>query len=550
MISEIIDFAEHCFGKSGVAGTDYSRRERKNQVIVIKTKKDLSYDSAETFTDDKKLHAFLNLLNDLNVPKESNDFKNWLIRQNSLASINKRLGSTSGPMNSVPYVLSLSEKNLEEFEKKVKLMRDPSDGWKTKPELQSKLTKAVKSVYLSWWTSAGKTHTHPKNTLIFILLPIKIDGVERTYIYQSFENDRKQEWENPRFVTSSEEKCQVCGKSANLGYPFDFTYQAKKPFLTHKGRPDMDGIEFRICGECNAQYRSAFDSLQHAGFRLFPIFHGGMPRGLTFVNEDGGAKRFREIMEQMAKLSTLNKFDFQLVGMTNDGIWLYDYVSGYSLYLNKTQDLRYSRFYSRFHAEADMWRVFGIQKNYPYFDDNPEQLASRHARSRIAIMSIRERIFNFVYRGDDSALSREDISQATDYRIRELLLDDTITLNNANEILESAIRLSKVVGCKVMEVPKEDQENAELTGNVFRIILSKSKAKNPHELLGLALDKPRMDGVKSVLSRLLDRYHHTFVDLEKEDEKMISKALGAKYTVNRFDLLKIYFYKGYFEVNE
>lgn len=548
MIGEIIKFAEYCG-----AGTGYSGRERKNQVIIIKTKEDVScvsYDGAETFTDDKKLRAFLNLLNDLNVPKEPNDFKNWLIRQNSLASTNKRLGSTSGPMNSVPHVLSLSEKNLEEFEKKVGYMRDPSDGWKTKPELQSKLTNAMKSIYLSWWTSAGKTHTHPKNTLIFIMLPAKIDDVERMYIYQAFENDRKQEWENPKFVTSSEEKCQVCGKSAHLGYPFDFTYQAKKPFLTHKGRPDMDGIEFRICGDCNAQYRMAFDSLQQARFRLFPIFQGDMlrirNRGLTFVNEDGGAKSFREIMEQMAKLSTQNKFDFQLVGMTNDGIWLYDYVSGYSLYLNETQDPRYSRFY----AEADMWSVFGIQKNYPYFDDNPKQLATRHARIRIAIMSMRERIFNFVYRGDDSALSREDISQAADYRIRELLLDNAVKLKNANEVLKSAIRLSKVVRCKFMEVPKEDQESAELTGNVFRTILSKSKAKNPHELLGLALDKPRMDGVKSVLSRLLDKYHHTFVDLKKEDEKMISKALGAKYTVDRFDLLKIYFYKGYFEVSE
>jgi len=453
-------------------------------------------------------------------------------------------------MNSVPYVLSLSEKNLEEFEKKVGLMRDPSDGWKTKPELQSKLTEAMKSVYLDWWTSAGKTHTSQKDTLIFILLPSKIDDVERREIYDAFENDRKQEWENRKFVTSSEEKCQVCGKSAHLGYPFDFTYQPKKPFLTHKGRPDVDGIGFRICGDCNAGYRMAFDSLKQAGFRLFPIFQEDMSRiqkrGLIFINEDGGAKRFREIMEQMAKQSGRNSFNFQLVGMTNDGIWLYDYVSSYSLYLNETQNPRYSRF----NAETDMWRVFGIQKNYPYFDDNPKQLASRHARIRGAIMSMRERIFNFVYRGDDSAISKEDISQATDYRIRELLLDNTIMLKNANEVIESAIRLSNVVRCKVMEVPKEDQENAELTGNVFRTILSKSKAKNPHELLGLALDKPRMDGVKSVLSRLLDKYHHAFVDLKKEDEKMISKALGAKYTVDRFDLLKIYFYKGYFGGSE
>lgn len=545
MIGEIIKFAEYCG-----AGTGYSGRERKNQVIIIKTKEDVSgvsYDGAETFTDDKKLRAFLNLLNDLNVPKEPNDFKNWLIRQNSLASTNKRLGSTSGPMNSVPCVLSLSAKNLEKFEKKVGLMKDPSDGWKTKPELQSKLTEEIKSVYLSWWTSAGKTHTPPENTLIFILLPSKIDDVERMHIYQAFKNDRKQEWENPKFVTSSEEKCQVCGKSAHLGYPSDFTYQAKKPFLTHKGRPDMNGIEFRICSDCNTDYRMALENLQQARFRLFPIFQEDMPQGLTFVNdEDGGAKSFREIMKQMAKQSGRNNFNFQLVGMRNDGIWLYDYISGYSFYLNETQNLKYSRF----NAEKDMWGIFGIQKNYPYFNDSPKQLASRNARIRSAIMSMRERIFNFVYRGDDSALSREDISQAADYRIRELLLDNTIKLKNANEVLESAIRLSKVVRCKVMEVPKEDQKNAELTGNVFRIILSKSKAKNPHELLGLALDKPRMDGVKSVLSRLLDRYHHTFVDLGKEDEKRISKALGAKYTVDRFDLLKMYFYKGYFEVSE
>jgi len=79
MIQDIIKFAEYCFGKSLSAGTGYSRRERKNQVIIIKTKKDahgLSYDGAEKFTDDKKLSEFLKTLDDLNVPKEPNDFKN------------------------------------------------------------------------------------------------------------------------------------------------------------------------------------------------------------------------------------------------------------------------------------------------------------------------------------------------------------------------------------------------------------------------------------------------------------------------------------------
>jgi len=79
MIREIIDFAEYCG-----AGTGYYGRKRDNQVIIIKTKEEVSrvsYDSAETVTDDKKLRAFLNLLNDLNVPKEPNGFKNWLITE-------------------------------------------------------------------------------------------------------------------------------------------------------------------------------------------------------------------------------------------------------------------------------------------------------------------------------------------------------------------------------------------------------------------------------------------------------------------------------------
>ncbi|MBN2122530.1 hypothetical protein JW721_05775 [Candidatus Micrarchaeota archaeon] len=103
-----------------------------------------------------------------------------------------------------------------------------------------------------------------------------------------------------------------------------------------------------------------------------------------------------------------------------------------------------------------------------------------------------------------------------------------------------------------MEIPKEDQENARKLGEAFRVVTELSEAGNKHALLSLALDKPHVDGAKSVLARLLDKFHHKFSDIDcsEDKRKLITDALDSNYSVTRFDLLKPYFYAGYFEVKK
>ena len=67
-------------------------------------------------------------------------------------------------------------------------------------------------------------------------------------------------------------------------------------------------------------------------------------------------------------------FDFLLVGLSREydnPLWLFDYVSSYSLYLGKLESKEESETYTRFDLEHDSWEILGFKRKdyeyYPYF---------------------------------------------------------------------------------------------------------------------------------------------------------------------------------------
>jgi len=542
MIKDLILFAEQIDSNES---SRITARETKNPVIIINTSEEsdsIKFTGFELFDDknDQKLIEFFGNIPDLEIPINANEIRNWIKKQNKIRkSSNKKLGSTSGLMNSVPYVVIMSKKNYAEFEKKTIEMKPPKEGWKTFPELQNKLTEDIKQVYIDFWKKQEIDEEKLKESIIFVVLPKKIGTYERKKLYSAFEEDRKNEWENADNNSKIEMNCPICGELGILGTHSDDTYQDKKPFYHRYDRPESIG--FRLCLKCTTRYDVSKETLFSAGFRIFPLFSKDhIPNGMYFISDEGKAKNFREIITELREKTKRDIFDFQLVALSGDRIWLCDYITGYSPFFQNG--------YSRFYAEHDIWHILGLEKYYPYFDDPPK---SRYGSIRSAIYAMRDKIFNYVYRGENQTLAIEDINQITDLRIKELIRNISKPEKDCKKTLESAIRLLDKACLRwkdMVDISQQDQENAKMLGKAFRIVTNLSEAENKHNLLTLALDKPKIDGVKSVLSRLLDRFHHKFNELESDEQKIISNCLDAKYSIDRFDLLKTYFYIGYFNV--
>lgn len=593
IVKDIIDFATRLeIDAEGVGARPEKKRD--DLIIVIHTRPDgegIKFESYETLNTNEKICAFLERTPDLKFSVTPDGFRHWITRQINLQDDpNKRLGSMSGPMNSVPYVVKLSKNNLKVSEKnpdgfrgKINKMKASKEVWKddgkVSKAIKERLTECSKKAYLAFWDSISN---EPRNgimdTLVFVLFPQDIGGYNRRDVYVSFESDRGKEWGNKKFVTKKSEICPVCNNIRVLGPLSGETYQSKKPFLKRIDRPDEYGL--RVCLECMGKYRDAEKRILNAGFRIFPIFgEGTIPsKNFHLLEDDGRPKSFHKIFSDLKKTDR-TRFDFQLVGFSEGTLWLCDYITGYSPYFEpEAAEQPNENTYSRFSAESDFWGILGVKYNYPYFQTLKEIKKHKDLRnidnSSISfILGVRERVFDFVYRGDDVALGRKDVTTAVDLRVKRAIYGKADCESACREIVQKGTRLLRMFetvvvpeknrqkadkgSCQVLGrcndmgvVLEEDRQKAKLLGKVFRGVIGLSEAGNKHNLLSLALDKPDIDGVKSVLARLLDKFKHKFNELKPDEQRMISDALGAEYSVKQFEPLKVYFYAGYFEVGE
>ena len=553
MINELIEFAalvKHA--NRQVASSVYTPNKKYKQVFIVNTLNSetrLEFSGYELLKTDIELDAFIKTVPELEL-LDANNFITWIVTQNRIRSSgNKRLGSVSGLMNSVPYVCILTSKNFANFENKAKEMRPPTSGWKTYQEVQNNITESLSQIYITFWKSANLKDSDI-NSLVFVLFPKIVAGIPREELYKAFERDRKYEWENDEYCSTKKLSCPVCQKEDVLGTHEYDTYQLKKPFLMHLGRPER--FSFRLCMDCSVKYSDAMASLRKAGFKIFPLFaKNSIPSGMTFTNDNGSALSFSAIFSEIEKHAKKERYDFQLMAISGSEVWLCDYVSGYSPYFKgKGVDG-----YTRFIVEDDIWEILGIKREsgkYPYFTDEPESPKYRNTPRWIKsyIYTFRESIFNFVYRGQDT-ITKEMLTELVDAAIRHKITEQSNAYKSCTRICELTLSLFRIVRWRTMEeIQKEDQENAKKLGEAFRIVVSLSEAENTHNLISPVLDKPCMEDVKRGLSKLLDKFHYKFGDLSSEQQELISTCLEAQYKVDRFELLKMYFYAGYFKVKK
>jgi len=563
MIPEIISFAERIKNETATAPVKELNKKngrepnKRPAIIVLETEgsdTDLKLKGEmKILDDDSKIEAFLETVRDLHAlefEKSAEGFRRWLRDQIHIRNINKCLGSTGGLLNSIPFAFQLTEKNISGFENKASKMK--FNEWaEPNKTVKTNLTDGLRALYLSLHEdeTRWKVLSENEKSLVFVLLPDSICDISRYLFYQAFGDDRRSEPENEKFLSEKEMSCPICKKSARLTNPRDQTYQSKKPFLFHVGRGGEDSqYSFRLCLTCENKYEDAKDAISTAKFRIFPLFSDkDTEKDFRYTDEYGVARNFKDIMSDPLIRSIRKErkeFNFHLIARSGSDIWLCDYICGYSPFITGPEGQDYNRF-----DLENAWKDLFNVKFINYFDDKPD-FGSRSNHITSIYLALRQKIFSSVYRGENNLLKREDVERVCDLRIREILIKESKLNKNCQEAVQAAFELLNILRWEIMDVPtKEDQQNALKLGRAFRIVIGKSKAENPHNLLSLALDKPTMDGAKSILTRLLDKYHHAFNELEPH-RALISECLKAQYHVNKFDLLKTQFYAGYFEVSQ
>lgn len=533
MISELIKFADT------VGYSDIPQKEVKNQIIVIDTVtdgKNIGYKSYRIINEDEKISEFLKEVSDIEyLPADPKSFRNWLYenKQPPYKDHNKGLGGSQGLGNSIPFIFELTEKNRKDFQKKLNTGLTPTDGWKSNPELQDELTENLKEIYEQFWEKFEKSNIEigdGEDPICVILMPTKYREIAREEIYRMFIADRKTEVPNKKFSSNEKNNCPICREKDTLYAPV--TYQDKKPFLKRSDRPNP--YESLVCAKCCVKVHDAIEMLRKRQFRLFPIFHV-IDRTPVMTHDDGTALTFREAINEVPATEN-GTYDFYLVGLSgkNAEIWLYDYISGYKKNIGTM---------ARFEAESIMWTDIIGKKKPAYFDE----LTGLNGNTQGYAQSIRDKIFQLVYRGDDSAVTKEDTIHGVVLRIKDEIYNTKNPEGRCKKIVESSLKLFKVLRWgSAMAVSKEDQNNAEELGKAYRTVVELSEAGNKHLLLSPGADKPMVEGVQQCLANLVHKYKHKFNELEKEDETLIGNALEAKYETKEFNKLKMYFYAGYF----
>ncbi|MBN2122094.1 hypothetical protein JW721_03490 [Candidatus Micrarchaeota archaeon] len=408
MIKEIIHFAQHTFGST----TSSRVRPMKNEVVVVRLSQSgsdsssLQFDSYTIFRTDEELSEFMKTVPDLDLQLDPNRFRNWL---NDNIEIwtgkqggNKKLGSKSGLMTCVPHAFRLSKNLLaKDFNDKLDKTTSPSEGWKSQKEFQDKLMANIKKAYSSFWERAKNDGHIPKeNSLVFALLPETVNSLPRKQIYSMFSNDRKSEPTNTKAV-DIKGICPICNNELASTFIEGDTYNPGKPFLRRLDR--TDDVALRVCLGCAINYKNAVESIGKAGFRIFPIFERDIVP-YELMMEDGKAKGFGKIFEELDSRMKLPEYNFQLVALSHGKIWLCDYVGAYCPFFRE-------KHYSRFQAQGDFWNIVTGRnmKFYPYFEELPKEVVG-DVRGTVETMC--SKVFDFVYRGDDGAFCNEDVSNA------------------------------------------------------------------------------------------------------------------------------------------
>ena len=600
IINKIINFKEFFSPNKEPDEEQNNKSKMKYNIFILYTKltnNTIEYSKFERITNSDEFNKseFINRIHDSEIiPRNLDLFNNWLKKENDLLETNKRIGSRQGLNNSVPYVCIVGDKIYGNFEEKAKKMKE---GLLKRKDIQSSqglvkelpsITDSLSEVYCSFLKdpkfSKKKSNENEgdnenegyNHSRLFILLPEEIGGgCKRDKIYETFHNTQENYGKTKKEEYNSIEEmvCPVCKQEKILTVVGNDVYSDKKIFLKHTGRGD-DGFSFRACVDCGNKYKKALEYLGE-NFSILPLFSKNdiklnNDKGIAFGNNNGKKVTFKDVFDKLKKYygSTYrDKYRFHIIAVNKikgtTTLRLFDYVNNYDTQLNPNNyDTQLNPnikppydTYDRFDAEKDIWHILTGGNKLPYYllyfaSELEKDRQFKDDKWRIAnVYKLRDSIFNFVYRGENS-INKRMINEIADEAIRHEILKHNLGIEmNCREILKETKKLFNAINWDNMtnEIDEKDIDNAKKLGEAFRVIIDFSEAGNDkHNLLSPALHKPNIYDVTRIFSKLLDKYYYRFGDLNEVDQKLIRDALNAQYKTNKFESLKMYFYAGYF----
>ena len=558
MLKEIIEFVDKY--DENQPEQQFEKDYVGKKFIIIKTKeKDdhLEYDGFEILDDDFKIKEWID--KNKHYEKIIKKFNDYVLP----SSINKALGSVKGLATFSFFAFKISEKNLENFEKKIDNTQFPD---KKNKLLIDDIHKILKD---------AMPDLKEKNDEIFRYLDFcaLINTDKKRFnkwdkITCDFITDRTSQGKASLSIVG---RCFVCNKNTQISNPNFWTnYDEKKIFLKHvtKYSKDGKGIPLRACKDCVFKLGRFEKILKHYKIKIFPLFikPDELDTEIKLLGRslEKDENTFNFIFRQIDK----KKFDFYLVVIVND-YFFFDYIKGYEWKIGEYTDFfdknRHSYPVTRIQIESILAKALTDKARIEYFN----KIKGEDNQQTTLTYSLRQKVFDFVYR-NQSTLTDRDLQSIILFRVEKSIRNnikfshkETFNLFfNRHLLLQNKDKtnykfLDHIKDAKE-KITFNDISKFEITSHeawayfagqiaYYLVSLSKSKDKT-YGLLEPFTNKSTVQLVKKTIEQLIEQYRHE-INLSNVRFKKVASCV-LSYEIDRsFMQLKIPFYVGAFDDN-
>ena len=360
-------------------------------------------------------------------------------------------------------------------------------------------------------------------------------------------------------------------------------YDDSKIFLRHKTKlsTDDDGKSFLVCGVCGRNIKRFQEILSQHKLKIFPLFINPdeVTEEIKIIKGDLDEDKntFAFVFDNIKPRIKRDIYDFYLVVMSGD-YFFFDYVTGYKWELGNFIQLfgKENNQYpiNRRGLEIKICNVLTGNERLDYFNtgkDNKQIKKLKDNQLATLIYSLRQKIFDFVYRNQNNLTSKDLISIIV-FRIEKDIKNDSARNSQCREFLNlffnkhllegtkmdnEKILLNKVKPMRDIIISgksdsfeiREDDEWAYWAGQIayYLVSLSKSDDKN-YGLLESFTNKSTTNLVKKTIRELFEKYKHAISLANQRFKTVIRNVLAYELNKSFMDL-KIPFYVGAFDDN-
>lgn len=565
MLKEVITFVEKIDKEKNVK-QQLVKDWKGKKIVIIKTKEKnekITYDGFKVLDNENKIADWLN--KNKYYKKIIENLDRYILP----TAINKAIGSTSGLATFSFFVFKLSDKNLNNFEKKIN---------KTKFSDENDDKIQIENIHKILKDSAYNLKEKTDGTFKYLDYYALIHTVENRFkewekVTDDFINDKKS---YGKATQRSQGECFVCKTSGSVATPLFLTnYDQAKTFLKHVTRNSTDskGTSLLACTKCIQKSDDFKNILNDYDIKIFPLFvkPDEIREEIKLLdhNLQESKNKFAFIFDQLKTRQNKNIFDFYLCVMSGD-YFFFDYVTGY-----KWEIGTYTNFFednqrwpiTRQNLEKEIVKALSGNEGIDYFG----KIKGNDNQQTTLIYSFRQKLFDFVYR-NQSTITDSDLRNIVLFRIEKWIRNNSVdsksckeTLNlffNKELLLQTYMNKNDTILDKVKQTKhslssdnfekfeiRDDGEWAYFAGQLAYYLISISKSKNKnYGLLEPFTNKSTTNLVKITIEQMIERYKHEINLNNHRFRSIATKVLS--YPIDRsFIELKLSFYVGTFDDN-